>query len=90
MGAALEVLEVERSNVGVHPDEALGPEILHHDGVGDDGGQAQREGDGETRSDGQREHWLGHVVGLPVGANYLRMTLNPNACIGDGDSRDWK
>jgi hypothetical protein len=38
----------------------------------------------------EREHWLSHVVGLPVGANFIKMTLNPNACIGDGDSREWK
>jgi len=37
-----------------------------------------------------RDHWLSHVAGLPVGANFIKMTLNPNACIGDGDSRDWK
>ena len=41
-------------------------------------------------SDREREHWLAHVVSLPVGQNFLRMTLNPNACIGDGDSREWK
>jgi hypothetical protein len=39
--------------------------------------------------EGHRDHWLSHVVGLPVGVNFLRMTLSPNACIGDGDSRAW-
>jgi hypothetical protein len=39
--------------------------------------------------EGHRAHWLAHLVGLPVGVNFLRMTLNPNACIGDGDSRPW-
>jgi hypothetical protein len=39
--------------------------------------------------EGHREHWLSHVVGLPVGVNFVRMTLSPNACIGDGESRPW-
>jgi hypothetical protein len=39
--------------------------------------------------EGHREHWLSHVVGLPVGANFLRMVMTPGACIGDGDSRPW-
>ena len=37
--------------------------------------------------EGHREHWLSHAVGLPVGANFLRMNLSPNACIGDGETR---
>jgi hypothetical protein len=41
-------------------------------------------------SERERDHWLSHLVSLPVGHNFLRMTLNPNACIGDGDSREWK
>jgi hypothetical protein len=36
-----------------------------------------------------RDHWLAHVVSLPVGEKYLRMTLTPGACIDDGSSRAW-
>lgn len=39
--------------------------------------------------EGHRPHWLAHLVGLPVGENFLRMTTNPNACIDDGPTRDW-
>lgn len=39
--------------------------------------------------EGHREHWLGHVVGLPTGGNFLKMTMNPGACIEDGQTRDW-
>jgi len=37
----------------------------------------------------QRGHWLAHLVGPPVGENFLRMTVNPGACIEDGESRPW-
>jgi hypothetical protein len=37
----------------------------------------------------QREHWIEHVVGLPTGASFLRMAVNPAACIDDGPSRAW-
>src|SRR5207247_4472510 len=36
--------------------------------------------------DSQRAHWLEHLVALPVGENFLRMTANPGACIEDGES----
>lgn len=39
--------------------------------------------------EGQRTHWLEHLVALPVGENFLRMTVNPSACIDDGESRSW-
>ncbi len=39
--------------------------------------------------EGHRDHWVSHAAGLPVGANFLRMTVNPAACIDDGPSRDW-
>ncbi|MPZ16022.1 MAG: hypothetical protein GEU73_16645 [Chloroflexi bacterium] len=39
--------------------------------------------------DGHRDHWLSHLVSLPVGTNFLRMTINPSACIDDGPSREW-
>lgn len=39
--------------------------------------------------EGHRDHWLSHLVGLPTGANFLRMTMNPGACIGDGETRAW-
>ncbi len=37
----------------------------------------------------QRAHWVEHVAGLPIGGNFLRMTMNPGACIEDGPTRDW-
>lgn len=37
----------------------------------------------------QRTHWLSHLVALPSGENFLRMSVNPNACIDDGPSRPW-
>jgi hypothetical protein len=40
-------------------------------------------------SESHRSHWLSHLAGLPVGANFLRMTMTPGACIGDGETRDW-
>jgi len=36
-----------------------------------------------------RDHWMEHLVCLPAGENYLRMTLTPGACIDDGRSREW-
>lgn len=39
--------------------------------------------------EGHRDHWLSHLGALPVGVNFLRMTVNPAACIDDGLSRDW-
>lgn len=42
-----------------------------------------------TIPEGHRAHWLEHLVALPVGENFLRMTVNPAACIEDGDSRPW-
>lgn len=61
-------------NFGISPDDAL-----IHMPIGTALGIPERE----------RDHWLAHLVGLPVGANFLKMTLNPYACIGDGDTRDW-
>ena len=34
-------------------------------------------------------HWLSHLVNLPASETFLRMTVNPNACFDDGESRDW-
>lgn len=39
--------------------------------------------------EGHRDHWLSHLVALPVGANFLRMAMNPGACIDDGETREW-
>jgi hypothetical protein len=39
--------------------------------------------------EGQLDHWLSHLVCLPAGENYLRMTMTPGACIDDGRSREW-
>jgi hypothetical protein len=62
-------------NFGISPDDAY-----IHLPIATAMGIAERE----------REHWLSHLASPPVGHNFLRMTLNPNACIGDGDSREWK
>lgn len=40
-------------------------------------------------SESHRAHWMAHLVGLPVGANFLKMTMTPGACIGDGETRAW-
>ena len=39
--------------------------------------------------DSHRAYWLEHLVALPVGENFLRMSVNPGACIEDGESRPW-
>ncbi len=61
-------------NFGISPDDAL-----IHMAIGTAMGIPES----------QRAHWLEHVVGLPAGANFLRMTMNPGACIDDGQTRDW-
>ena len=42
-----------------------------------------------TIPESHRDHWLGHVTGLPVGVNFLRMVSLAAACIDDGPSRPW-
>ncbi|MEA2638868.1 MAG: hypothetical protein QOF51_262 [Chloroflexota bacterium] len=39
--------------------------------------------------EGHRQHWLDHLVAPQMGATFVRIVLNPNACIGDGPTRDW-
>lgn len=37
----------------------------------------------------ERAHWLTYLVHPPAGQTFLRMSVNPNACIDDGPTRDW-
>ena len=36
-----------------------------------------------------QKHWLSHLVHLPVGENFLIMSMHPASCIDDGESRVW-
>ncbi len=62
-----EVVHVEQASVGDHAEEALGTQILHHRGVRDLGGEAEREADedacaGRVREE-LRDHRLDRVGG---------------------------
>ena len=37
----------------------------------------------------ERQHWLEHVVTLPVSGTFLVMRLGAGHCMDDGDVRDW-
>jgi hypothetical protein len=38
----------------------------------------------------EREHWLQHVVALPMSRTFLQMRLSPAPCIDDGEVRPWE
>ncbi len=37
----------------------------------------------------EREHWLAHLLDVPLSAAFLQMRLAPGACIDDGDTEAW-
>ncbi|HEY7065981.1 MAG TPA: hypothetical protein VII06_31205 [Chloroflexota bacterium] len=37
----------------------------------------------------ERQHWISHLVSLPVSANFLIMRLGAGACLDDGEVREW-
>lgn len=39
--------------------------------------------------EGEREHWVGHVVTPPLSRAFLQMRLHPGSCIDDGEVRAW-
>jgi len=39
--------------------------------------------------EGEREHWIAHLVAGPASANYLRIKMAANACIDDGETAPW-
>lgn len=39
--------------------------------------------------EGEREHWVAHLVTAPMSANYLQMKLSAGACIDDGETAAW-
>lgn len=36
----------------------------------------------------ERDHWLDHMITLPVSENYLKGLIRPG-CLDDGDIREW-
>lgn len=39
--------------------------------------------------EGEREHWIAHLVAEPVSANFLQIKLSSGACIDDGETAAW-
>ena len=39
--------------------------------------------------EGEREHWIAHLVAEPASANFLQMKLSSGACIDDGETVAW-
>jgi hypothetical protein len=37
----------------------------------------------------EREHWLAHLIEVPLSANFLQMRLTTSACIDDGETEAW-
>src|SRR5579872_717316 len=61
-------------NFGISPDDAL----IHMSAISTMG-----------IPEGHRSHWLEHLTAPSMGATFIRIVLNPNACIGDGSTREW-
>ena len=43
----------------------------------------------ERLPEGEREHWIEHLVETPSSANFLQMRMTA-ACIDDGETRRWE
>jgi len=43
----------------------------------------------ERLPEGERAHWVEHLVPTPASAAFLQMALTPVACIDDGDTVAW-
>ncbi len=39
--------------------------------------------------EGEREHWIAHLLAEPASANFLQMKLSSGACIDDGETAAW-
>lgn len=39
--------------------------------------------------EGEREHWIAHLVAEPASANFLQIKLSSGACIDDGETAAW-
>lgn len=39
--------------------------------------------------EGEREHWLQHLVHLPHSRHFVRVRMAPGSCFADGDIRPW-
>ncbi|MSQ33594.1 MAG: hypothetical protein EXR60_04155 [Dehalococcoidia bacterium] len=39
--------------------------------------------------DGERDHWVGHILAPPLSENLTKAQLSPGGCIEDGDTRPW-
>jgi hypothetical protein len=37
----------------------------------------------------EREHWIDHLVAIPININFTRMRFTPAACIDDGELERW-
>ena len=44
----------------------------------------------ERLPEGEREHWIEHLVETPSSANFLQMRMTAAACIDDGEARRWE
>ena len=44
----------------------------------------------ERLPEGEREHWIEHLVETPSSANFLQMRMTAAACIDDGETRRWE
>lgn len=38
--------------------------------------------------DAEKEHWLEHMISLPISANFIKGLIRPG-CLDDGDIRNW-
>ena len=43
----------------------------------------------ERLPEGERAHWVQHLVLQPASAAYLQMSITPVACIDDGETEAW-
>lgn len=39
--------------------------------------------------EGEREHWLHHLVHLPHARHFVRVRMAPGSCFADGEIRPW-
>jgi len=58
-------------------------------GPGDDEVEVYLQDLAERLPEGERAHWIEHLIAAPTNANYARMRLTPAACIDDGEPEPW-
>ncbi len=44
----------------------------------------------ERLPEGERDHWIDHLVETPSSTNFLQMRMTVAACIDDGETRRWE